>query len=487
MDKWLRNKTIMQIVALLLGTLLWVVVHVEQQPGTPGNVNPVIDNHTMIYSDVQIEVAGIDLEQYHIRSIEPAYVNVTVSGKSSDLRNINAGVSNHAIVLDLTGFKSGIHNQVPLQARGYPEGVEVTIDPPAVSVAIESIGHKEVPVEVIVQGEPAEGFRAGEAIVQPNRVNVSVPESQIDEIVKVRAVVDISNATEAVVTERKLAAINRQGEEVDVTITPSVAEISIPVTSPFKTIPLQMKFSGEVPDGLAIADFYQSIDEVTVYGSEAVIEQYDFYGGITINASAFNRAQTYTYTYNIPLQSNLHQVLPETVDVQIRVVESELKTFEDFPVMLIGQNEEVHTEITLPEQGVFDLVLEGAPELLRNVRADNVQALIDVSNLPPGEYTREIQLILPRFIKYGGDPAALEAKVVISTNAEEDEDVPADGEPDSETEPADSADSNEDMPSGDSNDQVDGSPADNEQPDESSDEEGGNDELTDESDDSPVQ
>lgn len=431
MDRWLRNKTIVQIVALILGTLLWIVVHVEQQPGTTGNVNPVIDNQTMIYSDVQIDVAGLDQEHYHIRRIDPAYVNVTVSGSSSDLRKINTGVLNNAIVLDLSGFQRGTHNQIPLQARGYPDNVEVTIDPPAVSVTIESISHKEVPVEVIVQGEPKEGFRAGDAIVQPNRVNVSVPESQIDEIVKVQAVVDITNVSEAVVTEKKLVAINRSGAEADVTISPSVAEISIPITSPFKTIPLQIKFNGEVPPGLAIADFYQSVDEVTIYGAETAIEPYDFYGGITINISDLNRAQTFSYTYNIPLQQELHQVLPEKVDVVLRVVESETRTFENFPITLIGQNEEVHTEVTFPEEGIFDLVLEGAPELLRNVRPDNVQAMIDVSNLPPGEYTREIQLILPRFIKHGGDPALLEATVVISTITEEPvEDEPVDAGPD---------------------------------------------------------
>lgn len=431
MDRWLRNKTIVQIVALCLGTLLWLIVHLEQQPSNPGNPNPVLDNQTMIYSDVQIEVVGLDQEQFHIRHIDPTYVRVTVSGSPSDLRNINAGALDQSIVLDLNGFQPGTHNKVPLESRGYPEDVEVTISPPSVSVSIESISHKEVPVEVIVQGEPKEGFRAGEAIVQPNRVNVAVPESQIDQIVKVLTVVDISNVTEAVVTEKKLVAINQAGEEVDVTISPSVAEISIPITSPFKTVPLQIKFNGEVPSGFAIADFYQSVDEVTIYGAETDIESYDFYSGISINISDLNRAQTFAYTYNIPLQQQLHQVLPDKVDVLLRVVASQTKTFEDFPITLIGQNEEVHTEVTLPETGKFDLVLEGAPELLENVKPENVQAMIDVSNLPPGEYTRAIQLILPRFIKYGGEPEALQANVVISNYEDEpdenDEDVDGEG------------------------------------------------------------
>lgn len=417
MDKWLRNKTIVQIVALLLGILLWVVVHLEQQPETSGNISNISNSQTMIFSDVKVAVIGLDEEQFHIRSIEPEYVNVTVKGTSADLRKITTGVLNQQILVDLSEFQSGIHQQVPLTSSGFPEDVEVKIDPIAVTVAIERISHKEVPVEVIIQGEPKEGFRAGEAIVQPNRVNVAVPESQVDQIVKVRAVVDITDASEAVITEKKLVAINQAGEEVDVSISPSVAEINVPITSPFKTIPLQIKFSGQVPSGLAIADYYQSVEEVTIYGSESAIAPYDFYGGITINVSDLNRTQTFTYTYNIPRQQQLHQIFPEKVEVILEVVESEKKEFENFPITFIGLNEDVETSILFPEEGIFNLVLEGAPDLLKNVKAENVQAIIDVSNLPPGEYTRQVQLNLPRFIKYGGDPALLQAQVVIATKS----------------------------------------------------------------------
>jgi hypothetical protein len=59
-------------------------------------------------------------------------------------------------------------------------------------------------------------------------------------------------------------------------------------------------------------------------------------------------------------------------------------------------------------------VLEGAPDLLGKLTLQDVQAIVDVSNLAPGKHELAINLSLPMFIKQAEQqPQTLKATVEI--------------------------------------------------------------------------
>src|SRR5690606_35056688 len=147
----------------------------------------------------------------------------------------------------------------------------------------EEIQNKEVPVQVEVTGNPADGYIAGTPIMNPIRAIVSVPSSRSDQIVAVKAIVDITDVNEAVQESGKLVAINQQGEEEEAVITPAVVEVEIPITSPFKTIPLQLTLVNQPADGFSVDSFKQNITEVTVYGPDAILDELEFYNQIEVD------------------------------------------------------------------------------------------------------------------------------------------------------------------------------------------------------------
>lgn len=408
MEKWIRNKNVARISAVLLALLLWVVVHLDEQVATtPLTVSDQIRS----ISDVHITTSGLNDENFFLQSVDPEFVNVELKGREAAVNQVRFSDGSSKIQLDLSSITAAGEYRLPLQMIGFPAGVQISLFPAEVTVQIEEIHNKEVPVHVELTGEPAEGFIAGTPIVSPIRAIVSVPSSSAEQIVAVKAVIDITGANETIVEAGKLVAVDENGEEVKAVINPAVAEVELPITSPFKTIPLQVRMINQPAEGFSVASFRQNINEVTVYGPDPVLDELDFYPGITVDLSGLTTSQQ--YQLEIPLMEGLHLIHPESISINIEIVPSETRTLQQIPIIISGANQEYVTRITNPESAAVDIVVSGAPNVLNNVSHDNVQAIVDVSNLPQGTHELTLRLNLPSNVKFGGAESGLSVTVEI--------------------------------------------------------------------------
>jgi YbbR domain-containing protein len=393
MDKWLRNTNVVRIVALILGILLWVVVHMEENSVT--GTNP-LSNREETINNVAI-TKKYDESLYYISSINPSNVQLIVRGKDSDVKKVTAS-HNYTVELDLTKVGKGEHD-LALTPVGFPSTLVVDIIPRTVHVVIEEKQKKEVPVVINVKGTPASGLKAGQPIIKPNKVYISAPTSRLNEIETVRGEVSVDKAESAVTKQVKLLAYDKNGREVAVDMNPQVVDVEVPITSPFQTIPLQLKITGEPSKGFAIASVVQNPDKVTVYGSQDTVNKMEFYQGPELNLQDVNASKE--YTLDIPIMDKTTQVDPAKVTVQVEIVPSVTKAVENVPITIIGQNDGFNTKVITPNNGKVNITVEGAPKIIESLKVQDVQAIVDVSNLPPGQHEVSISLNLPSFVKKG--------------------------------------------------------------------------------------
>ncbi|CAM3763484.1 YbbR-like domain-containing protein [Marinicrinis lubricantis] len=394
MDRWLHQKNVIRVFALLMGVLLWAIVHMDKDPA-PTTYTGTLDGTRTIH-DVGIEIVGLDEEQYYIQSMDTETISITLSGRKTEINQVSTKDGNSIVQVDLSGLTEGNH-VVPLQAVNFPSTLDIDLYPETVTVSIGVIEKREVAVDVEMQGSPAEGFRTGVPILNPSRVFVSAPAEVLDELGVVHAEVNINGAKETISGEYKLVALNKAGTRMDVEISPAVVSVEIPITSPFKTMPLQVRLVGTPPAGYSIESVEQSVTEVTVYGNEQVLQEMEFYEGLEIDVSGLTADKL--YSLNIPIKDQIDRVYPETVDVEISIVPSVTKAFADVPIVVSGENEEYTTTIVSPQDRKVDVVVEGAPSVIRTVEAGDIQVILDVSNLPPGTYTRTLDINLPSHVK----------------------------------------------------------------------------------------
>ncbi|TMV46803.1 hypothetical protein FE783_24485 [Paenibacillus mesophilus] len=390
MDKWLSNPNVVKVIALMLGILLWAVVHLDET-STMGSGFSTKQEQT-IYN---VKVTPVyDVNKFHIASMDPTEVMIRMEGKESALKKIRT--DHYQIVLDLTGAKIG-ENTLSLIAKDFPSGVKVSIFPPYAKVVLEEKQTKEVPVQVNLIGNPANGFKAGQPVAKPNKALLTVPSGLMDEAITVKADVNIDNAQAAITKQVKLVALDKNGKELAVSINPTVVDVEVPITQPFKKMPLQLKVVGEPAAGYSVSLFQPSVDQITVYGPQELLNTLDFYEGPQIDLTGLKADQV--YTLDIPLKTRITSVDPPKVEVKVQVVPSDRRTFTQIPITIIGQNNNFDTKIKSPENGTMNVTVEGAPATLQKLKPQDVQAIMDVSNLPPGEHTVNVNVNLPQFVK----------------------------------------------------------------------------------------
>ncbi|MEV2834043.1 CdaR family protein [Paenibacillus larvae] len=390
MDKWLRNPNVVKVVALMLGIMLWVVVRMD---GNTGNISSVGLKEQTI-SNVAV-VPKYDSSQYYVSSIEPSEVTIRLKGRQFDIDKVST--SNYKIELDLTKASAGEYYLAPM-AVGLPSSLDWEIYPRTVKVAIEKQQKKEVPVVIDVTGTPKEGFKAGQPIVKPNRVHVTVPDSKADLVDSVHGEISVDQADSTIKQQVKLRAFDKKGKELDFEVSPAVVDVEVPVTMPFKAMPLQIKLVGDPPPGFAVASVKQSTDKVTVYSnSPNDLDKMEFYEGPEVNLADLKEMKK--FTLDIPHRNNVTQTDPDKVDVTVEIVPSVTKQVENFPLNITGLAKNMNAKITTPESGQISFTMEGAQTLLNEVKLEDIQAAIDVTNLPPGDHEVTVNINLPPYIK----------------------------------------------------------------------------------------
>ncbi|MBC8081326.1 MAG: hypothetical protein H7X86_13355 [Gorillibacterium sp.] len=407
MDRFLRNNNMVKAAALLIALLLWFVVRL-------GSNEPVQRVSNEVVSETVSNVAIIpvyDNVQYAVMSIEPKEATVDMTWKESAFRR--SSFSNLQVEADLTNLTEGEHDVV-LQVVGISNNIITTIKPYKVKVRIEKIQHKQVPVEITTTGSPSEGYKAAQPVIRPNRVSISVPQSMVDQVNSAQAQVSIDGAKETIIKQVKLTVYDWNGRPMEGQVTPQVVDVEIPITSPFKQMPIQVKLIGEPAEGYSVASLSQEPETVTVYAAQDILNKMDLYGGLELDLSGFK--ETRKLDLVVPLIPGVASVEPTAIKATVEIVPSEQKLLEQVPVTLTGQSNDYIYNLAA-ENISINMNLIGAPTVLNNVRIQDVQATVDLSNLGPGVHDLPVIANLPLFVKNQNSDVTVRVEIVTAANS----------------------------------------------------------------------
>ena len=411
MDKWLSHPTSLKILSVVIAILLFAVVHFDPE-APPNQVASTID--TREFTAVKVSARGLDPDTQHLRSIEPSTVQLLVEGRLADLVSTVPDVW-----VDVTGLGEGVHDLVV--RYDIPGRVTLrSMNPTRVKVDIVPVQTKEFEAVIRTEGTPANGYKVAEPIVKPNnRVFVRMPKDQLDAVAYVGAVINVEGVESNVVEQKvRLAAYDMNGNEIEgAVLNPSVVEVEVPITKPFKKLPLEIQFTGRLPLGMSIASFKPSTDTVTVYGPQDVLDRMEFYDDVTLNLATVQRSGT--VTLNLNPTGQLAQIEPKQIEIEIELEPSETITLPQIPVTMSGLAEGMKARFIVPEGGAVDLNVTGAPSVLADLTAKDVQVIADLNGLPPGTHMVVLDVHLPQFVAQSF-PQRLTATVQITDGTEEE-------------------------------------------------------------------
>lgn len=231
---------------------------------------------------------------------------------------------NFEIYADMQNLSTGTH-KVELKARDVSKGLTLSINPSVTTVTIQEKTTAEFPVETEFynQNKIKDGYSPEQPIVNPKKVTVTGSKDVIDKISVIKAFVNLEDVDQQIEKEAKLTVYDSSGNELPVEVSPSVVDITVPISSPSKKVPFKIERTGSLPEGISISSIETSPSEVTVYGSQKVLDALDFIDGVKLDLSKIK--DDTEIDADIPLPDGVKKVSPETVKIKVKVATAEEK------------------------------------------------------------------------------------------------------------------------------------------------------------------
>ncbi|MFX0112075.1 YbbR-like domain-containing protein [Bacillus pumilus] len=420
MDKILNNRWAVKLFALVFALLLYGAVNSAQAP-TPKKIGesffPTSTTDEATLTDIPVK-AYYDDEKYVVTGV-PQTVNVTIKGSTSAVKTARQ-TKNFEIYADMQNLSTGTH-KVELKARDVSKGLTLSINPSVTTVTIQEKTTAEFPVETEFynQNKIKDGYSPEQPIVNPKKVTVTGSKDVIDKISVIKAFVNLEGVDQQIEKEAKLTVYDSSGNELPVELSPSVVNITVPISSPSKKVPFKIERTGSLPDGISISSIETSPSEVTVYGSQKVLDSLDFIDGVKLDLSKIKDDTEIDAA--IPLPDGVKKVSPETVKIKVKVATAQEKKIDNVPISVVGLSKDLTSDFVSPSSGRLTLTAKGSKSAIDKLKASDVEAYINVGDLNEGTHEVTIQVNGPQNVTW----TLSRSKVKVKLTSTETEDQPA--------------------------------------------------------------
>ncbi len=374
------------ITALILAITVWIIAVTESDPAK---------NRTFPRS-VLIEVVGQD-SSLVMTSDLPNNLTVVLNTPQSVWDTIVATQSPVRAVLDLSGLKAGTHLvEIQLQVSVRPVKV-VSYSPKTVSVTLENLTSKAVPLSLIIKGEPAIGYQAEDPELNIHTITVTGPASQVERVAEVRATMDINQAFEDISRILNVVALDQNELVVDnVKLTPDKVEVmqAIEQRYGYRNVIVSVNVEGQVAEGYRLTNLSVFPLAVTVYSSNPQIVN-DLPGYVQTKPLNLNGLKD---DVDVSLLLDLPEgvlVVGEQRTVLVRVSVAAVHSsmpIGNIPIEIIGLPENLKA-ILAPE--TITLVISGPLPILDTLKPEDIHVRIDLTGYKIGTYQVQPVVELP--------------------------------------------------------------------------------------------
>ncbi|SES15830.1 CdaR family protein [Salipaludibacillus aurantiacus] len=396
MDKLFNKSWFIKLTSLVIAVMLFLMVNMDNTTNQPGGI-PGITDGSRILEEVDLNVY-YDEDRY-VLTEAPETVQVTLRGPQNILTLAQVTQPQQEVFVDLEGKEAGVHYE-RVQHRGFPTDLNLSIVPMTVRVTIQEKQTASFPVDVelVNEGEMEEGYVAGTPEAAPSTVEVTAAQGIIDQVASARAIVDMSGRATSFEEAVPVTFYDQNGNEMELTGDPAAVEVSVPVTSPNKSVPLRIGRNGDLPAGMAIDSISINPERVTIYGPVDVINNISFIDLPNLEVGDLSGGSS--YELDVPVPDGVERVDPETVTIEVETADEESRTFSDFGIQVEGLGSSQTIQFLEPEDGQFDLVVNGSQGVLGRLERPDLRAEINVNGLSAGEHEAELEITGPQNLRF---------------------------------------------------------------------------------------
>jgi YbbR domain-containing protein len=403
--RWFGRNLTTFLLAFSLALVVWVSAVVASDP----------NQELPLTRAITIEKIGQDPGMLIMGSI-PGQVRLTLNAPRSVWKKITDDSASIRAWIDLSGLEAGEHT-LPVHIQVTPSPVIVVQqDPESLTLALEPLITMSMPVNLVIEGEPALGYKAGIPVYDPKQVSISGASSLVSQVEKVEAVMDISNTNQAIETSLPLRALDEKGEAVSgVKIIPGSIEVkeSIDLLGEYRNVIVKVITTGQVANGYKLTNITVSPPNVIVFSNDLRLLN-SLPGYVETKALDLSGLQDDVETLlELSLPVGISVVNDQRVVVQVSVAAIESNMILSLPVEIIGLAPDLQAKIA---PATVDVILSGPVPILNTLKPTDIRVVVDVTGVDVGSYqlAPEVDFLPPQIKIQSILPATLELTISLA-------------------------------------------------------------------------
>lgn len=407
MKKSLMNKSTLKILSLLIAILIWVVVKNVQDPMLVKVITRIpvtIVNESYLASNLEVPllIEGQDT------------VNVKVTGRESVVKELTR--EDFTAIADMTQIISMETTPRMVPVKVSCEGLldsDISVTPGNIQVDIE----EQTSVEKIIAvntGDtiPDKNYEVGVLKANPEKVTISGPESIVNKIDRVVAMVDVTGRKETRIeldSELKIYDKNQDElseKQLSYLDLKEIKNNKIKVTAEFwkaqNKISVKADISGSPKYGYQVSEIKLVPDTISIAGTDEALQKLAEAGNtleipgsmIDVSGKSSDFEVNIDLTELLPQNTKLARDLNSSVIVTVKILPYNSQDFELSATQIQTENIPEDMDLVFGQEKIT-VRLKGKDEDLKNLKPETVQMKINLKDYKEGEYTVPVTVTLP--------------------------------------------------------------------------------------------
>ncbi len=388
-NRRLATPAALAAVSLVSAIALWIVVTQAEDP-----------SQSAAFSNIEVKAVNVP-EGLAVAGIREPGVSIRVSAPESKLRDLT--LSDFRAEINLSGARPGT-SELRVIAESRESGVGIVeVQPAFVTVVLEPLITRQVPVRPKLLGAVPQGYSVGEAEANPAQVRISGATSTVQQVAAAEADVNLTGLRVSGRQQYPLVPRDASGADIKgVRVEPASAEVRLAVVQQEVTLifTIQPKLQGAVADGYNLTGITPDPPFVAVSGPLDLLQAVTTLSTEPLDLSSL-RADT-VRSVRLQLPTGL-TARPDTVNVRLRIQPATGEILLPVVPNVTGLGEGLHYSLQTLSVSVR---LSGELPTLRSLAPGSVRATASVSGRGEGVHVIDLTVSAPDSVKVVSfDPA----------------------------------------------------------------------------------
>ena len=407
MKKNMINKFTLKVLSLIIAILIWLLVR---------NVDDPIVVRTFYEIPVSIENASYLAENLEIPLLVDGKDTVKVRVKGA--RSVVSKLKKEDIkaVADMTQIisKDTTPIMVPVEVTG--TGIsdsDITVRPRNIQVDIEKQKSVEKTIAVSTgDTQPDKDYEIGNLKANPEKVTISGPETIINKIDKVVALIDVTGRKESNIEIKSQLKIYDKNldelspKQLEYLNIKEISDNTIRIQAQFwkvkQNVKIKAEYSGEPKRGYEVDSINLVPDTISVAGTDEALKKLEQEGNtleipgnyidVTDNTGDFE--QNIDLSELLPEDLKLVRDLNSSVIATVKILPYNSRDYEVSVTQIEADNKAEDLDLVFQDEQIT-IRAKAKEQDLDSLSAANIQVQIDLSGYGEGEYEVPVTVTLP--------------------------------------------------------------------------------------------